>query len=315
MDQLTRLFGSVTRRGLLVGTAGIGAALALRRRPASVEPRAVPPDRSFPTPELLVSPTGLTSQPARLLDASDLADFRGDHIPGARHVWWQDTMELNSLWYGTVLKPDDGESDQTRRQQLLERWQVVADVPVVVYDRDDGSRAARVVWFLRFLSVPAQILDGGFAGWLALDDQARRVTAAGTTGPFAVVTPRQGFYLSVSQVVEALNQPGVQIVDVRTSGERIDGAMPARTVPGTVWLRRDVLIDDRGLVRAPAELADLIAQAGIDLAGQLVMVGDTGLDASLPWLALSLMGAASVAICDGGWQQWAETADLPTVAV
>jgi thiosulfate/3-mercaptopyruvate sulfurtransferase len=300
---------------MLVGAAGIGAALAFRSRPTSVEPRAVPPDRNFPTADLLLPPAELASRPAQLLDASDLADHRGEHIPGARHVWWQDTMELNSLWYGAVLKPDDGQSDQTRRQQLLERWQVQADLPVVVYDRGDGSRAARVAWFLRFLSVPALVLDGGFAGWLALEESVRVPMQAGAAGTVAVASPLEGFYLSVSQVVEALNRPDVQIVDIRTDQERDEGAMPGESAPGALWLSRDELTGDLGLIKPPVELAVLIVQTGIDLGKQLVAIGDTGLDAAIPWLALSLMGASSVAICDGGWQQWADTAQLFTVPV
>jgi thiosulfate/3-mercaptopyruvate sulfurtransferase len=290
-------------------------ALAVRSRPSSVEPRALPPDRNFPATDLLVAPAELSSLPARLLDASDLADFRGEHIPGARHVWWQDTMELNSLWYGTVLKPDDGQSDQTRRQQLLDRWQVHAELPVVVYDRDDGSRAARVAWFLRFLSVPARVLDGGFAAWIALDETARAVVPLSSANPTALSRPREGFYLDVLETAETLGQPDAQVIDIRTDRERSDGALAGLSAPGAAWLARDALIDESGLIVPPADLTMVITRPGVDLTRRLTLVGDTGPDTSVPWLALSLMGAASVTICDGGWQQWADTPELPTAPV
>jgi thiosulfate/3-mercaptopyruvate sulfurtransferase len=65
------------------------------------------------------------------------------------------------------------------------------------------------------------------------------------------------------------------------------------------------------LIRPAAELGQLFAQAGIDLTAQLMLVAPTGVEASLAWLALSLMGAATVTLSDGGWQEWAHQSGLP----
>jgi thiosulfate/3-mercaptopyruvate sulfurtransferase len=298
---------------LLIGAGAVGGALALRDRSGSVSPRAVPASRSFLNPELLISPSDLASSRAQLLDASRLADFRDSHIPGARHVWWQDTMELNAPYYGMVLKPDDGERDQTRRQQLLQRWQVRTATPVVVYDRGGGSGAARVAWFLRFLGIDAAVLDGGLAGWLALDTSMQEITPLDRSGSVAAVTPLEGFYLSVRQTAGALTDTGAQVIDIRTASEQTGGAMADRTAPGVTWLPRDtLLVDSTGLIAPSDELRPLLIRSNVDLARKLVVIGDTGLDASIPWLVLSLMGALSVAICDGGWQQWTDVSDLPT---
>jgi 3-mercaptopyruvate sulfurtransferase SseA len=66
-----------------------------------------------------------------------------------------------------------------------------------------------------------------------------------------------------------------------------------------------------GLIRPAVELGQLFAQAGIDLSAQLMLVAPTGVEASLSWLALSLVGAATVTLSDGGWQEWAHQTGLP----
>ena len=102
----------ITRRGLLVGAGLVAAPFVIRSRPASVAPIALPADRTYPRGDLLISPKDLYQRiivdrlPTRILDATDLATYRDRHIPGALHVWWQDTMELNATYYGMVLKPD-----------------------------------------------------------------------------------------------------------------------------------------------------------------------------------------------------------------
>lgn len=312
MDRAGTTLSTVSRRGVLVGAAAIGAAVALRTRPASIAPRPVPVDRSYPNPEPLTSAVELESVRPQLLDASPIAAYRDSHIPGARHVWWQDTMELNSPYYGTVLKPDDGERDQTRRQQLLSRWQLRDGEPIVVYDRGDGSNAARVAWFLRFLNIQASVLDGGYAGWLALETPELEDSIGNPEKAIAEARPQEGFYLSVRETAGLLGVPGGRVVDVRTEEERTSGAMAGRTAPGIAWLPRNELVGASGLILPASELNQLLTLADLDMAASLIVTGDTGLDTALPWLALTLMDAR-VTICDGGWQQWADLPELPTV--
>ena len=159
----------ISRRGLLLGGGLIAAPFVIRSRPESIEPVALPPDRVYPRGDLLIAPQALHQRlivdrlPIRLLDATALATFRDSHIPGAVHVWWQDTMELNDVHYGKVLKPDDGDRDQGRRVRLLERLGIDPAGEVVVYGDTLNMPAARVCWFLRFLGIKAAILDGGRA--------------------------------------------------------------------------------------------------------------------------------------------------------
>jgi thiosulfate/3-mercaptopyruvate sulfurtransferase len=307
----------VTRRGLLVGAGLIAAPFFVRSRPASVEPVSVPPDRSYPRDDLLISPQALFQQitvdrqAIRLLDATTLATYRQQHIPGAVHVWWQDTMELNSPFYGKVLKPDDGDADQGRRVRLLERLGIDPDMPVVVYGDATNMPPARVCWFLRFLGISASVLDGGRAGWLGIDGPLTEHAVHPTEPSLQTIVPRQGFYLSVREVAERMTAPRTQLIDVREPGEREQGPFRDQAIPGAVTFPRSALTTGDGLILPPAELNQIVRMAGIDLSSDLMLIGPTGLDSSIPWLALSLLGADPVTIADGGWQEWISLPGLP----
>jgi thiosulfate/3-mercaptopyruvate sulfurtransferase len=311
------LQSGITRRGLLVGAGLVAAPFVIRSRPASVAPVAPPAERSYPRGDLLTAPADLYQRivvdrlPTRILDATDLATYRDRHIPGALHVWWQDTMELNATWYGMVLKPDDGQSNQSRRRRFLERLGINAGDSVIVYGDTENTAAARVVWFLRFLGIDASMLDGGRAGWLGMSGPMTDTVPSIAESANPAINPQQNYYLFASEIASRLGQPGIQIIDLRNPDERNGGPYQLMQIPGAVDLARSSLMGSDGLIRPAVELGQLFAQAGIDLSAQLMLVAPTGVEASLSWLALSLVGAATVTLSDGGWQEWAHQTGLP----
>ena len=99
----------------------------------------------------------------RLFDVSPLHVWRSGHIDTAAHAWWRDTVDPNYPVFGAVLTQGD---EEAHRQQVLDSLGLHVGDRVVVYDNENGFRAARLVWFLRFLGFEqAALLDGGFADW------------------------------------------------------------------------------------------------------------------------------------------------------
>lgn len=307
----------ITRRGLLVGAGLIAAPFVVRSRSASVKPVPVPANRSYPRADILISPNALYQQiivdrqAIRLLDATTLATYRERHIPGAVHVWWQDTMELNAPYYGMVLKPDDDQGNQHRRIRFLERLGISDGDVVVVYGDGEDPSSTRVCWFLRFLGIPARILEGGRAGWLEIagpmSDEAPEVSES--TSP--QIHPQQDYYLFAEQVATRLSGPGVQLIDLRNAEERTSGPYRNLRIPGAIDVPRSDLRDENDLLLPATELRQIFSDAGIDLTANLMLIGPTGLDAAVPWLAFSLLGADPVIIADGGWQEWVDQPELP----
>jgi thiosulfate/3-mercaptopyruvate sulfurtransferase len=317
MINRSMLQSGITRRGLLVGAGLIAAPFIIRSRPTAVQPLTVPDNRTYPRDDLLISPQALYQRifverrPTRILDATDLATYRARHIPGAIHVWWQDTMELNADYYGMVLKPDDGAGNQGRRVRFLERLGIGPEVPVVVSGDTENRAAARVCWFLRFLGAPAMVLDGGRAGWLgagyALTETVPNVPE--TTNP--PVSPQSNVYMFADDIAAHMSQPGTQLIDLRNSDETAAGRFRGMQIPGAINIPRAELTGRSGLILPPSDLGQVLSLAGVDIGVTLMLIAPTGLDAALPWLALSLMGAKTVITADGGWQQWIDMVGVP----
>ncbi len=309
---------AMTRRGLLVGAVGIGTAISIRWRAEAVRPTPIDTDRPFPDRSLLVSPTELSdlrsAGPINLLDASVLRNYRERHIPGARHVWWQDIMERNDEYFGTVLKPDDDQS-QGRRQKVLQRWYLAANAPTVVYDDGTGERACRVVWFLRFLGIDARLLDGGYRAWLGAggDHDSGGPQSAG--GDIAIANPRQDYYLTVTQTGSRIGQPATRVVDLREVEEAREGPARGFSIPGAARFPRSLVLEPGGRLRDPRSLAALLEQEAIRLDDHLILIAPTGLEACLAWVAFRAMGAPVVSICDGGWQEWVTKPGVPLESV
>jgi 3-mercaptopyruvate sulfurtransferase SseA len=318
IDRLRTLPG-ITRRGLLVGAGLAAAPFVVRSRPAGIDLLLVPEDRLFPLPDLLIHPRALRqaleadAQPPKVLAATSIATYRDGHIRSAIHVWWQDTMELNTPYYGSVLKPDDDKGDQGRRIRFLERLGVTTGEWIVVYADRNPSHAARVCWFLRFLGYDARVLDGGYAGWLGIDAPVTTATPDVAESSNPAVTPTRDFYLFAGESVPFLADSNAQFVDLRDADEVSDGASAGRAIPEAVSLPRSSLVSADGLLLAPDALGQVISAAGVDLSKRLFLVAPTGVDAAVAWLGLSLLGATVVTIIDGGWRQWLDAPQAPVV--
>jgi thiosulfate/3-mercaptopyruvate sulfurtransferase len=245
----------------------------------------------------------------RVFDVSPLHVWRGGHIDSAEHAWWRDSVDPNYPVYGAVLTQGD---DESHRQQVLDSLGLSTGDNVVVYDNERGYRAARLVWFLRFLGFErAALLTGGYGDWQA---NPFPISPASSTSPSPVVEPQQGFYLVTEQMLTWLDNDDVQIVDIRTDDERADdlgGNMPTGQIPGSIRFPWPELLDDSGRLRSDAEILSNAKSQGLDPDGETVLYANFGVDTALSWLTLTNAGFADVETYDRGWAEWSITADLP----
>ncbi len=76
---------------------------------------------------------------------------------------------------------------------------------VVVYDNAHGFRAARLVWFLRFLGIDrVALLNASYDDWKA---QAFTIDSVSTTSTTPTVDPQAGYYLVTEQLLARLDDP------------------------------------------------------------------------------------------------------------
>jgi thiosulfate/3-mercaptopyruvate sulfurtransferase len=245
----------------------------------------------------------------RLFDVSSLHVYRERHIDSAEHAWWRDTVDPNYPVFGAVLTQGD---EEAHRQRVLDSLGLLTGDQVVVYDNEGGFRAARLVWFLRFIGFSrAALLDAGYDEWEA---NAFPIESASTSSTSPTVDPQAGYYLVSEQLLNRLQVPGVQIVDTRTDTERaddLDGNMPIGQIPGSIRLPWNELYDADGRLRTASDTSSRASALGLDPARETVLYGSFGVDTALSWLALRNAGFETVLSYDRGWAEWSTLPGAP----
>lgn len=287
---------------------------------ASQPPAAVAAFPGNGDPPLLVSPAWLTHQQTALgphlviVDLSTLRRYEKEHIPGAVHGWWQDTMDPYAHTYGRLLS---ARSVPHGRASVLQALGIGPDSTVVVYDDQQNQRAAHFVWMLRYMGFTrASVLDGGLAAWKGDHEQVTaRWTAPDTTVPLVTEHAQSGMITPTATLSGLLHDPSTVILDTRTRAEASDdlnGTIRTGRIPGAVWLPWDeTLRDGSGRLASPEALQQRFRQAGVTPDKRIVIYGRFGVETGQTWMVLTLLGYQNVTVYDDGWATWAADTSLP----
>jgi thiosulfate/3-mercaptopyruvate sulfurtransferase len=249
----------------------------------------------------------------RLIDVSPLRTYRAGHIPDAIHEFWEDTVDREYPHFGAVVTQSE---EQRQRIDFVRKLAITQDMLVVAYDNAAGYRAARIVWFLRFLGFEqASLLDGGLQAWTGAGFKAQSGVNTIRAAASASITPQEGFYVVTRQLLDRIESQFPVIVDTRTDGERrddLDGSIPTGAIPGSIRFPWTGMVDaETGRLRDTAVVESTLRQAGLTPDRQLILYSRFGVDTALPWLVLKHLGYQSVEIYDRGWVEWASRPDLP----
>jgi len=319
-----RALASLLSGLLLVALAlGIGWLFQAASVPLPVEPITPASGASFPgngSPPLLVDAAGLadlaTADPNLLiLDLSDSRRYEAEHVPGAVHGWWQDTISPFADVYGRRIQQAGG---PLGFDALFQSWGIGPNSSVVVYDDDANRYAARVVWLLRAFGHPrATMLDGGLAAWKGAGFNVSDDPAAATSASRFAVQPPEDLTISTTELQERIADPALTIIDVRSPAEAADdlnGTIRIGMIPGAIRLPwNDSVRDASGALRPASELTAHLQSAGIPTEPnrEIVLYGRFGVDTGKTWLVLSLLGYQNIRIYDEGWASWSAIERLP----
>ncbi|QVQ54871.1 sulfurtransferase [Spiractinospora alimapuensis] len=261
--------------------------------------------------------TGPTPDDLALVDVrwyldgrSGLDAYRAGHIPGAVFVDLDTDLAAPADSVNgrhPLPTPDDFAA-------ALGRAGVGDATPVVAYDDTGGGSAARLVWMLRVLGLPAALLDGGLPAWdgdVATGDEFRPPTAR-TTLPW----PDDRF-LDTATVRGLLDDPSTLLVDARARG-RYTGQEPAAVdprpghVPGAYNAPWQDLLDASGQLGSPERVRARLTELGVpDDARNPIAYCGSGVSACLDLVAMEHAGLPAGRLYVGSWSAWGADHTLP----
>jgi len=235
-------------------------------------------------------------------------DFAAGHIPGARFVGLDDVR-------GTRDGIPSQLAEDARLVDVLEAAGVSDASRVVVYGAP--LDAARLFYTLEYVALKrVSVLDGGLAAWLADGASVSTATASVPRGTITL-SPNRSVSVDGDWVGERLESDGIALVDAR-SPEEFSGARLSRGterpghIPGAMNLPWDQLLvsAQMPLLREPADLERLLADAGVAQGDTVVTYCRTGMRAAVVYLAARQLGYETV-VYDGSFLEWSARPELP----
>jgi thiosulfate/3-mercaptopyruvate sulfurtransferase len=203
--------------------------------------------------------------------------------------------------------------DPARLRETLRAAGINEGTPVVAYDADNGSIAARAWWLLRWAGhAETAVLDGGYAAWRA---EGRPVTTDEPSPEPGDIEVRPG----AMPVLDA-----DQAAELATTGILLDARAPERYrgdtepidpraghIPGARNAPFAGHIAAGGRWHTPQALAERFATLGVDRGQQVGAYCGSGVTAASVVLALEVAGYDRPALYAGSWSHWCTDPDRP----
>jgi len=208
------------------------------------------------------------------------------------------------------------------------RWGVTAGRPVVLYDDNGGTSAARAWWLLRWAGLTdVRLLDGALGAWRALDlplATGEEHPAAGdvelTEGRLPVLTADQAAALAAGADhptdgdSDGASNGATVLLDARAA-ERYRGEVEpvdprAGHIPGARSAPTAANLTAEGTFRPTAELRDRFARLGANTAAEVGVYCGSGVTAAHEVAALAVAGIPA-ALYPGSWSAWSADPHRP----
>jgi len=230
------------------------------------------------------------------------------HVPGAVYLA---PVAIRDAGNAPTFLPSAAEFDV-----MMARLGISDTTRVIAYDERGGIYAARLWWILNYFGHPnAALMNGGWVKWTA---EKRPTTADPASPPAGQFTarPQPHWIATASDVVDAIDKPGVKIVDARTTseieGKDLRNIRRGGFVPSSVPVYWEDLLDPQQKTFKPAdELRNIFEQRGVLPTREVIAYCQVGMRASVDLFALHLIGQDRLRNYYGAWEEWGNRDDLP----
>ena len=201
-------------------------------------------------------------------------------------------------------------------ESMMARLGISNTTRVIVYDERGGIYAARLWWILNaFGHTNVALLNGGWLKWTA---EQRQIATEASPVPLSQFHARlrPEWVATASDVVAAINKPGVKIVDARTAaeinGQNIGNVRRGGFVPSSIPVYWEDLLDPTAKTFKSADELKAIYEAhGILPSQQVIAYCLVGMRASVDLFTLHLLGYENLRNYYGAWEEWGNRDDLP----
>ncbi|MEU1802773.1 sulfurtransferase [Streptomyces sp. NPDC019937] len=243
----------------------------------------------------------------RLGDPHGRDHYRAGHIPGAVYV------DLDTE-LAAPPAPESGRHplpDLAVLQRAARRWGLATGRPVVVYDDNGNTAAARAWWLLRWAGVErVSLLDGALAAWRAAGLPVETGEPTPPAGGDVVLAAGRLPVLDADAAAEVA-RTGV-LLDARAA-ERYRGETEpvdprAGHIPGARSAPTGDNLTPDGTFHSVEELTRRFAALGVDGTTRVGVYCGSGVTAAHTAVALARVGVTA-ALYPGSWSAWsADTA-------
>jgi thiosulfate/3-mercaptopyruvate sulfurtransferase len=291
----------MNRRAVLLGAAAMAVSPLVSR--AASTPEASPAADEWAHPDWLVAPEAFDASLSHKMMFGSAQQYLDGHLD------FSDRLDYPDLDLETT-DPDSIASWADKMVTVMLNHGISLVDPVSIIDYGT-LYAARLFWVLTYLGSKQQvILDGGFPAWKAAGGAVLGgpVTIDYMQIPRPDLKPNTAVLAPIDKVVAAVDAGAAQLIDARSKTEYAEGH-----IPGAINISYlDNSVDSAGgAYKAPAELRDMYAAAGVDLEKPIIPYCSTGVRSAATWFTLSALGAADVSLFTGSWREWTSDPSRP----
>jgi thiosulfate/3-mercaptopyruvate sulfurtransferase len=261
----------------------------------------------------------LEKEDVLLIDTRDTAVYMQSHLPGAYNI--------QDIFYYLCTPENGGLPGLVAHfTPLFAQAGIRPGQPVVIYEdaMDNGyGKSCRGWLMLKYLGHPeVRVLHGGYRAWMAkkLPTDANPATRAATE-----FCPRltPGVMITAGDVLAAIDQPEVTILDVRDYAEwngansspyGFDYCPRKGRIPSATWLEwYRVMKREKGIpwFRGPEEVRAMAEEIGLKPDSPIYVYCFKGARASNVALALVRAGFTDVRNYLSSWNEWSRDIALP----
>ena len=235
------------------------------------------------------------------------------HIPGSQHV------DVATQFSDVDAPTHYAHPEPQEIADELARLGIAQGQEVVIYDTTGTMWAARLWYLLRWIGVPARVLDGGYKAWVAGGQPVEQGEAeAATSVDRWRAEPVRRAWVSKEELAERAADDTRPLVCSLPAGS-FTGADPTRyarrgRIPNSVNVSSRDLFGSNGTLKSRVELILAYDAAGVDVAEhaeEVLLYCGGGISASAGALTLAAIGQKAVRIYDGSLEEWSKDASLP----